>query len=169
MTIIRRLTFVLPVALGVALLWWASANRPPPTVIEAEERRTPVAYIEVTPQAFTPEVSGFGEVSPARIWSAVTQVAGRVSYVNENFVRGGAVTKGEVLVEIASDDYRLTVARAEADIRSAEARVDEIQLSETTTGASLAIERKALELLQRDLERITELEERGATSPSTVE
>lgn len=169
MKAIRRLAFVIPVLLGVALLWWATANRPPPAAAEAVERRVPVAYVAAAPRAFTPEVSGFGEVAPARIWTAVAQVSGRVAHVHPDFVRGGLVREGEVLVEIARDDYELAVARAEADIRSAEARVDEILLSEATTEASLAIERAALFLAERDLARVAALSETGAVSKAVLE
>ncbi|MEM8752377.1 MAG: hemolysin D [Pseudomonadota bacterium] len=169
MRLTRRLLFVPPVALGIALLWWATANRPPPATVEAEELRVPVAYVAAAPRAFAPEVAGFGEVAPARKWTAVAQVAGRVAFVHEDFVRGGAVAAGEVLIEIARDDYDLAVARAEADIRSAEAQVEEIRLSKTTTEATLEIERQALALAERDFERTARLSETGATSRSVVE
>lgn len=169
MKTIRRLAFIPPVLLGVALLWWSTANRPPPDTVAAAERRMPVAYVAAAPRTFTPEVSGFGEVAPARVWTAVAQVSGRIAHVHPDFVRGGVVREGDVLVEIARDDYELAVARAEADIRSAEARVDEILLSEATTAASLAIERAALILAERDLARVTALSETGATSRALVE
>ena len=166
---LRRLAFVPPVLLGIALLWWATANRPGPNVAAPEERRLPVGYVAAAPRTFTPEVSGFGEVAPARVWTAVAQVSGRVALVHPEFVRGGAVSEGEVLIEIARDDYELAVAKAEADIRSAEARVEEIRLTRATTEASLAIERAALDLAERDLARIRRLAETGAASPAVVE
>lgn len=169
MTFLRRLAFIPPVALGAALLWWATANRPPPAMVVAEERRIPVAYVVATPRSFAPEVSGFGEVAPARVWTAVSQVAGRIAHVHDDFVRGGFVGAGETLVEIARDDYELAVARAEADIRSAEARVEELRLSRATTEASLAIEKQALALAERDLERARRLSETGAVSGAVAE
>lgn len=169
MKLIRRLAIIPPIALGIALYVWATANRPAPTMIEAAERRTPVSYITAVPRAFTPEISGFGEVVPARIWSAVAQVSGRIAYVSDDFVRGGVVQKGDVLIEINADDYELAVARAEADIRSAEAQVNEIRVSRTTTEASLELERQALALAERELARIRSLSERGATPASAVD
>ncbi len=169
MITVRRLAFIPPVLLGVALLWWATANRPPPGTVAAAERPVPVAYVAALPRAFTPEVSGFGEVAPARVWTAVAQVAGRIAYVHEDFIRGGAVGEGEVLLEIARDTYELAVARAEADIRSAEAKVAEIRLSKTTTEASLEIERQALALAEGDLARVAKLNQTGATSNTAVE
>jgi multidrug efflux pump subunit AcrA (membrane-fusion protein) len=137
--------------------------------VEIEERRIPVAYVVAEPRAFVPEIFGFGEVVPARVWTAVAQVSGRVAYVHDELIRGGFIGAGETLVEIAKDDYELALARAEADIRSAEARADEIRLSEATTKASLAIEAQALALAERDLARVTRLSETGTVSRSVLE
>ncbi|MEL7466554.1 MAG: HlyD family efflux transporter periplasmic adaptor subunit [Pseudomonadota bacterium] len=166
---LRRLAFLPPVLLGAALLWWATANRPPPATVEVEERRVAAAYVVVAPRALVPEVSGFGEVAPARVWTAVAQVAGRVAYVHDELIRGGFVGAGETLIEIAKDDYELAVVRADADIRSAEARAEEVRLSKATTEASLAIEARALDLAERDLARVARLSESGTVSSSVVE
>ncbi|MEO0680984.1 MAG: TolC family protein [Pseudomonadota bacterium] len=158
-----------PILLGVALLWFADANRPPPDTAALEERRTPAAFVVATPRRFTPSVSGFGAVAPARVWSAVAQVSGRVAEIHPDFVRGGFVPEGQVLIRISAEDYELAVARAEADIRSAEARIEEMEISAQTTQASLAIEQEALALAERDLARVSDLERRGAVSSATVE
>lgn len=169
MKLLRRLAFFPPFLLGIALLWWAGQNREAPTSVTPEERRTLAAYIPAKPRAFTPEVSGYGQVAPARVWTALAQVAGRVTFVHKDFVRGGTVSEGDVLFEIARDTYELAVARAEADVRSAEAKVDEIRLSEDTTKAALAIEQQALKLLENDLARVTKLNQSGTTTSASRE
>jgi len=169
MKLLRALAFALPVLAGIGLVWWSVSNRPSPIMVEPEERRVPAAYVLATPRVFTPEVSGFGSVRPAQVWNAVAQVAGRIEEVHPNFVRGGFIASGETILRIASEDYELAVARAEADIRSAEARIEEMRLSGRTTQASLDIETQALSLAERDLARIAELAERGAVSSAVVE
>ncbi|MEM0923971.1 MAG: hemolysin D [Pseudomonadota bacterium] len=122
-----------------------------------------------TPRAFTPWISGYGTVSPARVWSAIAQISGAINYRNPAFVRGGNVSKGDVLVRIADQDARLALASAEADLDSAEARLEEMRLSEQTTKDTLKIERASLDLAEADLARIERLSKRGVVSDAAVQ
>ena len=91
MSFLRKLLFIPPAAVGVALVYFAVSSRDAPPTASVEEVSTPVRYVTVAPRGFTPRVKGFGSVEPARTWSAVAQVSGRVQYVNPSFVGGGAV------------------------------------------------------------------------------
>ena len=64
-----------------------------------------------------------GEVSPRRQIAVAPQIAGRVSYVAPNFVEGGAVRKGQVLIQLEAADYELAVVRAQSSVASAEQRL----------------------------------------------
>jgi RND family efflux transporter MFP subunit len=169
MSIFRKLLILPPVLAGVALMIYATSNRQPPAVAAPEERRSAVAHITATPRSFTPRVSGFGAVAPARVWEAVAQVRGRVIYTHPDFVKGGTVRAGDVLVRIAPDDYELAIAQAAASIESAAAAIEEMKLSGTTTERSLEIERKALELAKRELARQRDLAGRGTVAAAVVE
>ncbi|MEM7057144.1 MAG: HlyD family efflux transporter periplasmic adaptor subunit [Pseudomonadota bacterium] len=165
----RRLSVLLPVLLGGAMIWQAMAFKPAPPLVEPNERRVPVSYVVATPRSFMPTVSGFGTVSPARVWTAVTQVPGRIAYLNPAFVRGGSVAQGDVLVRIADADARITLSSANADLKSAEARLDEMRVSEQTTAGALKIEQDSLDLAEADLARSRQLVKRGVVSDSVVQ
>lgn len=165
----KRLLVLPPVILGFALVYWATANRSQPEIVEITERQVPVAFIEVQPRSFVPSVTSFGTVQPSHSWDAVAQVRGRIDYLHPNFVRGGVIQAGEDVVRIAADEYELAVAQAEANILSAAAQIEELDASARATEASLAIERQALELSKRELARQQELAERGAVSNAVVE
>ncbi|MEO1469792.1 MAG: hemolysin D [Pseudomonadota bacterium] len=166
---IRRLAILPPVLLGAAILWLALETQPAPPVIEPAERRVPVSVVTAAPRAFVPRVSGYGTVAPARVWTAIAQVAGPVTYLNPSFARGGFVAEGEVLVRIAPEDYALALEAAEADLAHAVARVEEMRATGRTTEASLEIEAQSLELTKVDLERTARLGETGIVSSSVVE
>jgi multidrug efflux pump subunit AcrA (membrane-fusion protein) len=165
----RRLLLVPPVLLGAAMVWQASLVQPKPPLAAPEERRVPVSYVAATPRTFTPRITGYGTIAPARVWTAVAQIAGPIDYINPGFVRGGFVGAGEVLIRIASDDAELTLASADADLKNAEARLEEMQASRQTTLSALEIERKSLDLAEADLNRTRRLAERGAVSESVLQ
>ena len=169
MPIWKRMLVLPPVILGFALIYWATANRSQPEIVEITERETPVAFIAVHPQSFVPKVTSFGTVQPSHSWDAVAQVRGRVAFLHPNFVRGGVIRAGEDVVRIAADEYELAVAQAEANILSAAAQIEELDASARATEASLAIEQQALALAQRDLARQQDLAERGTVAAAVVE
>lgn len=169
MSVLRKLMIVPPVAVGIGLVAYAISSREPPAQIAIEESRTPVRILSVEPQPFLPRVSGFGTVAPSRIWNAVAQVSGRINAVNPDFVHGGTVRKGDMLVRIAPDDYELAIAQARSEIESATAEFEQAKLSEQTIQQSLAIERDALQIARRELERQRDLAKRNTVAEATVE
>ncbi len=64
-----------------------------------------------------------GEVRPRRQIVVAPQISGRVSYVAPNFIEGGAVRKGQVLIQLEAADYELAVVRAQSSVASAEQRL----------------------------------------------
>ena len=166
---LKKLLVVPPIVLGLLLLYYAVLNREPPTRILPDEPAILARVIIAEPQGVVPRVTGFGTVQPARTWSAVAQVAGRVTEVHPNFVRGGFVFENEVLVRIAQEDYELEIAQAQTDIASAEAELEELDKSRETTTQLLEIERDALVLEEAELARQQELLDRGVASTRNLE
>ena len=64
-------------------------------------------------------ILGNGTVRPLREVTLVAEVAGRITWVAEEFVTGGAFRQGEEILRIDSTDYvnAVTVARAEVTQR----------------------------------------------------
>lgn len=113
----RIFIFGLPILLLVGIgtfitIMFATAEQPersevtpnPTAVFVTEAQRQPV-QLTVTTQ---------GEVTPLIEIDLVSQVAGRITYVNPSFVSGGYFEAGETLVRLEDADYRLAVTRAEA-------------------------------------------------------
>lgn len=114
-----------PKALIVLLVGGLAATalmslKPAPQTRDLPEPPPPqVAVIYAEPKTQSLVVESQGTVAPRREIDLVTQVAGRVQRVNENFVGGGFFEKGEVLLEIDPRDYELAVIRAEARVAEA--------------------------------------------------
>lgn len=68
-------------------------------------------------------VKAQGEVRPRREIIVAPQISGRIAYVSPDFIDGGFIRKGQVLVRLEDADYRLGVVRAQAGVASAEQRL----------------------------------------------
>lgn len=154
-------------AIGAGILAYIIANSPPPERITLTERATPVRSIIARVRAVTPSIAGFGLINPARTYEAIAQVGGTVDYVNPGLAKGAILPAGAVLVRLSPVDFNLAIAQANANIRAAEARLEELAVSEVNQTAALEIEKQALALKEADLDRAETLFA-GGTVPQTV-
>ncbi|MEM9225365.1 MAG: efflux RND transporter periplasmic adaptor subunit, partial [Pseudomonadota bacterium] len=69
-------------------------------------------------------VEAQGDVRPQREITVAPQLAGRIAYVSPDFIDGGFIEAGQVLVRLESADYELGVVRAQAVVASAEQRLE---------------------------------------------
>jgi multidrug efflux system membrane fusion protein len=165
----KRLLILPPVIAGFAVIYWVTTNRLQPEIRDISERQVPVAYIVAQTRSFVPRVTGFGIVEPGRSWNAVAQVQGRIVDLHPEFVRGGTIRAGQEIARIDPEAYQLAVAQAEANVRSGVAQIAELDANAEATQALLAIEREALDLAERELDRQRQLAERGGLAASAVE
>lgn len=120
---------VLAVAVAVFLLLVMLKSEPP-----EEDREKRVALVEtrtVEPAPMQLTVASQGLVQPKYQTALVAEVSGEVIRVNDAFVRGGFVGKGDLLAEIDPLNYEVNLENARASLASAEAALDqEMALSE---------------------------------------
>ena len=144
----------LPIAaVGAGILAFTVSNSLPPERIELAERATAVRTISAEIAEITPTITGFGLVSPARIFEAIAEVGGIVEYVNPALRNGQILPAGSVLLQLSPTDFNLAIAQANANIRAAEARLVEIGVSEANQSVALEIERDVLAVKASDLAR----------------
>ncbi len=160
-SILSKLLIIPPLALGAGVLWFAISNRPPPEQVDAKEAAAIVRVVTLAEQPVAPRLLGYGTVRPEQVWTGITQVAGRVAFVNPDFRRGATLAKDTELVRIAAEDYQLAVTEAQAQIRSAEAKLAELSVSRDNTRELLKIEEESLALKQKSVDAKRALLDRG--------
>ncbi len=165
----RKLLFIPPLALGIAVLALVVSNRPAPARKPPKEEVRVVRVMEVRPLTLQPRITGYGTVRPARVWNAIAQVGGKVVYTHPNLKKGAIIPAGTEIITIAPDDYRLAIAQAEANIRATEAKLAELDITERNTRSLLELERQALEVTRKDYERKKTLKERGTVADTVLE
>ncbi len=155
------------IAIGVGVLAYVVATSEPPARTALAERTTAVRIIIAKKQSVVPQISGFGLVSPARIYEAIAQVGGTAEFVNGALQGGSILPAGTVLARLSPTDFNLAIAQARANIRAAEARLAELEVSAQNQAAALAIEKQALALKAKELERAEVLFSGGTLSQSS--
>ncbi|WP_300063945.1 hypothetical protein [uncultured Roseobacter sp.] len=166
----RALLFIPAVALGVGLFIWQGRTSEGPVEANAvTPAPVPVRIAVVEARPLPVSIQGFGRVEPIRVWDAVSQVDGRVSELAEGFAVGTVYPAGTQVVRIEPRDYEIAVARAEANLQSAQAQLDELNAQEVNTREQLALEQEIEVFLQTDFDRVASLVERGAVSQSSQE
>ncbi len=169
MQINRKVLILPPILAGAALLGYVATHKSPPATKPATETVRHVRVFEVKPGRVVPSVRGFGAVTPGSKWTATGQVGGEIVYVHPALKKGAILKAGDEIVRISPADYDVALKRAEANIRSATAKIDELAVSEKNTGEVLEIESRALVLLERDLDRQKKLLARGNASQTAVD
>jgi RND family efflux transporter MFP subunit len=118
------------IVLSAALLSLATAIsvalylvRPPTDIEEPEESIVTVDVARVVKQDIRIQIQAQGTVTPLKKTAILSEVRGRVVEVAPNFVVGGFVTAGDVLLRIDPRDYQTSLLRAQAAVESAESNL----------------------------------------------
>lgn len=117
-------------AISIALLSGAAAiaallylNRPPANIAEPEYTPVSVDVARVVMETVRVEVQAQGTVSPLRETTIMAEVSGRIIDVSDNYLVGGFVTAGDVLLRIDPRDYQTSLLRAQAAVEQAESNL----------------------------------------------
>ena len=124
----KKFLLIPPILIGVLVLVWMKAGKEPPATAERGEPARVVRVIEARLLDLVPTAEGYGPVRPARIWTAVAQVAGRVVEIHPRLRDGEILSEGTLLVRIDPTDYELALEQAHAqlaelDVQEQNARV----------------------------------------------
>jgi multidrug efflux pump subunit AcrA (membrane-fusion protein) len=168
-TILKRFLFIPAVLIGVAAMVLAIKNKQPPERLPVEETSAMVRIIEAIETVAVPRALGYGIVKPEKTWAAIAEVSGKVVEYHPQLRKGAILEQGTVLLRIDPVDYELAIQQIEASIASTNARLRELDTTVKNTGALIEIEKRALALNQKNLERKRALLARGNASQATVD
>ncbi len=116
-----------------------------------------------------PRLQLYGEIVAGREVELRALVAGEVVAVAENFVDGGSLRQGDMIVAIDDFDYRARFDELTAQIGEATARLEEIKARRNSYAIALRRDREMVELHQRDVERKRALSGRGTVSEKKLD
>jgi multidrug efflux pump subunit AcrA (membrane-fusion protein) len=122
---------------------------------------------EANPDGMQIDVDGL--VVPYREIDLAAEVAGRVAHKTADCEAGHFVTKGTLLFELDSRDYELEVKRLKLEVEQADSDLNELAIEASNAQELLKLLNEDVVLQQRQLERVTKIFQRQASSESTLD
>ena len=119
---------IIPIAIlgaGIAAFMGFSSLKNPPEEKAAVDNTPIVAVEDIAVAPMTLHVSSYGIIKPKYETSLVAQVNGEIVELDDTFVRGGFVKKGQLLARIDPNDYHAALIDAQADMASARAALEQ--------------------------------------------
>ena len=166
---LRKWLILPPILIGVGVVAFFVTGRSGPRRSPLEEQSRVLRVIQVPEIEVIPRVLGYGTAEPGQEWRAVAEVKGRVVDVHPDLEAGALLQEGAEILRIDPAEYRLTVARLEADIAQVTAQLAGLDVKEANLRASLEIEAESLALAQRALSRSQSAAERQAVAAAQVD
>jgi len=165
----RRLLIIPAIVVGIAIFMFMSGGKQGAPRLEQGEHATPVRFITTQVEDVVPVALGNGSVKPTRVWSAVSQVQGRIIELPGQYRAGGMIRKDQLLLRIDDADYQLALTQAQATIQATKAQLKQLQSQGNNLNTSLKIEQKALNSAEKEWRRLQKLAEQGTVSTSQLE
>lgn len=135
----------------------------------AQERLFSVNVVTATTATETPVLTAFGQVESRRMLEIRAAVGGTVLELAPEFVEGGSVAEGQVLLRIDPADAEAVLARARNDLRDAEAEARDAAVALELAGDELVAAEEQLALRERAAARQRDIAARGVGSDAAVE
>ncbi len=162
-----RVAVVLLVAMAIAIALVQLRPR-----AEKQARTSDGRLVEVVrtrSQTLPMIVDAYGTVTPRESLKLEAEVRGQVVAMHPDFIEGGFVKSGEVLLTIDPRDYELAVRRAKVGIRQAQAELDRLAQDILNLNASLKLARSDVDLALAEVNRFKNLAGKNMTSQSVLD
>ncbi|NOZ53173.1 MAG: efflux RND transporter periplasmic adaptor subunit [Gammaproteobacteria bacterium] len=104
---------------GVGTAWQLMANSPKVKRQSVEIQRPKVTTLTVTRQNIRIPIQTQGTVEPRTTIQLSAEVTGRITEAATQFVNGGFFNKGDVLLRIDTEEYKLAIIKAAATVAGA--------------------------------------------------
>jgi RND family efflux transporter MFP subunit len=114
--------FVVLIVIGIGALGMIKLTESKPKM---KKQKPPVPLpmartVVITTRTQAIVIKGEGTVSPVQEMILAPQVDGKLVYISPSLINGGAFRKGDILLRIEQEDYRLSVTLAESKVKNAQ-------------------------------------------------
>lgn len=113
------------VGVSAGLILWIYSSEPEAQREGATKKTAMLVDVQtVQRQTYTPRIAGLGTVEAAQDIILSPRISGRVLSISQQFIPGGFVQKGDVLVTIDPADYENAVRQRQAELQQAQSNLD---------------------------------------------
>lgn len=154
---------------GIAAMALLIATKPTVSRKAPEEKvwtvgTTPAEIVDIQP-----ELTLLGEIVSSRETELRPLVGGRVIETGDNYLNGGKVKRGDLLLAIDPFEYEAAVKETSAQLAEAQARLEELQTDKASEEALLKEDLGQLDLQKREEVRRAKLRARGSGSQKALD
>ena len=140
-----------------------------PRSFPQRERVFAVNVVAADFQTVTPVLTAFGQIESVRSLELRSAASGRVIEIAPEFIEGGDVTEGQMLVRIDPTDAEAVLQRVQSDILDSKAEQREAERALILARDELVAAEEQATLRERAFQRQRDLEERGVGTAAAVE
>ena len=167
--ILSFLLLLLIVAGAVALVVTKVKNKP---AVEHEALQFPLKAVEVIRAEkipFRARALAFGNVEPATVLKAKSEVSGKISYIHPQLKKGASLKKGTVVLRIEPTTYKLSLNQSKAGLAGSQSSLKQLETEELSTKRALNLAQKNLNVEIKELNRIKSLWNKRLIARSTLD
>ena len=140
-----------------------------PRAQKARERTFAVKVVPAEVTSINPTLNAFGEIQSRKTLDLRMAASGQIQELSINFVEGGSVKSGELLVRLDDSDHQTAVDLAENNLIDAKNEVMESARNLSFSKEELAAAEEQEKLRLRALTRQKDLVERGVGTAAALE
>lgn len=164
-----KLLFFLALLVGFLVLILSIVLKPELAISTANDTARVVDVVPLQRTHIAPQITGFGQVKPKQMWSAIAEVTGEVLYKSPLLEKGEYILAGTELIRIDPLKYKLALAQAEADLNSNQLQLEKLKQEQSNLAKNLEIEKARLKLQKNENKRLTRLTKQGVLPQSDLD
>ncbi len=168
--ILKNFIFLpLIIAAAVAFVVMQVKSKAP---IEHTEVEFPVKTVEVLTVEkipFRTRAVAYGNVEPATVLKAKSEVNGKISYIHPNLKQGGSLPKGTTVLRIETTTFEISLDSSQAGLASSQSSLTQIEVEEQSAKRSLQIAQQNLTLGIAELKRVQSLVNKGTLARNQLD
>ena len=128
-----------------------------------------VEVITVRKIPFRARSTAYGNVEPAVLMQAKSEVSGKISYMHPALKKGGNLSQGTVALRVEPTTFEFTLNQSKAALAGSQSALVQLEVEEQSTRTSLAIAKKNLEVGKKEFDRLLSVWEKKLISRSVVD
>lgn len=128
-----------------------------------------VEVITVRKIPFRARSTAYGNVEPAILMQAKSEVSGKISYMHPALKKGGNLSQGTVALRVEPTTFEFTLNQSKAALAGSQSALVQLEVEEQSTRTSLAIAKKNLEVGKKEFDRLLSVWEKKLISRSVVD
>ncbi len=168
--ILKKLPILpLIIAMAVAIVVIAVKTKAP---IEHQELGYPAKAVEVITVKkipFRARVMAFGNVEPAILMKAKTEVSGKIVYIHPDLKKGASLKKGTVVLRIEPTTYEISLNQSKAGLAGSKSSLTQLDVEEKSAKGALKIAKEKLAFERNELSRLQSMWDKKLIARSTLD